>query len=400
MDEIATRTLPDCIKRAMQRYFDNRVTQSWQGQHILHSKPFSSQTLDLSSNDYLSISRHPKLIAAEIAALQDYGNGQMQSSVFLQENSLLRQTEQLFAQFFHYPDCLLLQSGWCANISLIQALAEPNTPVYLDFFSHMSFWEGAKIAQAKVIPFQHNSTQSLHKRLQRYGPGIIAVDSVYSTTGDISPLHDYVKLAREFECLLVVDESHSLGTHGCLGQGLVHDLNLQIDVITASLAKAFSGRGGVIAADKSLIELIRYTAFPSIFSSTLLPHDLAGYRAALSIISQESWRRDRLHANAGYLRQALREAGLDIGECASQIIPLIAGNEQNTIWLRQQLEQYDIHGAVFCAPATPQQRAMIRLSINTSHDQAKLSRVVDCLVQARQQRLNLPLFCRLGRDPT
>lgn len=380
MDDKATQ-LPAFAQKALQRYFDTRVRQSWQGEHILHGKPLSAEGLNLCSNDYLSISRHPTLIKAEIAALQHYGNGQMQSSVFLQADSLLQQTERYFADFLAYPDCLLLQSGWCANISVMQALAEPHTPVYLDFYAHKSFWEGAHTAGAKIIPFRHNCVQSLCKRLQRHGAGIIAVDSVYSTHGDISPLVDYVQLAREFNCLLVVDESHSLGTHGEQGKGLVYTLGLHkhVDVVTASLAKAFAGRGGMIASATALTQLIRYTALPSIFSSTLLPHDLAGFSAVLAIITEEEWRRQKLHDNAAFLRQELRNAGINIGACSSQIIPLMAGTERNVIALRKLLEQYDIYGAVFCAPATPKNRTLIRLSVNTDHSPGQLIQVVECL---------------------
>lgn len=382
MDETATGQLPAFAQKALRRYFDTRVRQSWQGEHILHGKPIAPQALNLSSNDYLSISRHPLLIAAEITALHDYGNGHMQSSVFLQQDSLLQQTERHFADFVAYPDCLLLQSGWCANISVIQALSEPDTPVYLDLYAHKSFWEGAQSAGAKIIPFQHNCQQSLYKRLKRYGSGIIAVDSVYSTHGDISPLRDYAQLADEFNCLFIVDESHSLGTHGEQGRGLVHalGLNKQVDVVTASLAKALAGRGGMIASSTQFAQLIRYTALPSIFSSTLLPHDLAGFTAALTIIKEEEWRRQKLHDNAQFLRQALYDAGINIGACASQIIPLFSGSEHNAIALRKALEQQAIHGAVFCAPATPKNQTLIRLSINTDHNPSQLVKVAECLL--------------------
>lgn len=385
---------PPFIQQAMQQYFDVRVQQSWQGHHILKGKVPNSNALLLTSNDYLSLSQHPQLIKAQIEAMRIHGNGQMQSPVFLNDDSLLTASEQEFAQFIEYPACLFAQSGWCANIGLIQALASRDLPVYLDFYTHMSFWEGTKAANAKPIPFQHNSVESLRKRLRRYGAGIIAIDSIYSTTGTISPLADYVELAKQFNCLLIVDESHSLGVYGPKGKGLIAQLGLSehVDIITASLAKAFSGRGGIIVSNNSLIELIRYTALPTIFSSTLLPHDIAGFNASLAIIATEDWRRQKLHENANFLRESLLQAGFNLRQSNSPIIPLYTGSEKNTIWLRNELEKADIHGAVFCSPATPKNNALIRLSVNTNHQQEELARVIDCLLTIKHQAPYLPVF--------
>ena len=392
---------PDFLHDAMQTYYDLRVRQSWQGGHILKGKKPTDNALLLSSNDYLSISEHPNILNAQIKAISHFGNGHMQSAVFLSDNPLFNACEQHFAAFTNYPASLLLQSGWCANIGLIQVLAKKNVPVYLDFYTHMSFWEGAKSAGAQAIPFQHNSFQSLRKRIQRYGPGIIAVDSIYSTTGTISPLADYARLAQELGCLLIVDESHSLGTHGPEGRGLVAELGLtnHVHIITASLAKAVSGRGGLIAASKTLIELIRYTALPVIFSSSLTPYDLAGFMASIETIKNEAWRREKLHDNADYLREELLGCGFHLGGSQSQIIPLLAGSEANAIWLRTELEKEDIHGSVFCAPATPQNKTLIRLSINTHHDRQQLRRVVDCLKKLSKKRPDLPLFSNPLKSP-
>lgn len=379
---IKNEEYPTFIRDEIDKYFENRVNKSWRGGHILKGKVPSPSALIFSSNDYLNISKHPKLIQAQIEAMQKYGNGQMQSAVFLSDHSqLLTQCEHQFSEFLNYPSCLLTQSGWSANIGLIQTLAKRNIPVYLDFYTHMSFWAGVKAANAKPIPFQHNSIDSLQKRLERYGPGIIAVDSIYSTLGTISPLLDYVVLAKKYNSLLIVDESHSLGTHGPQGKGLVAELGLseEVDIITASLAKAMCGRGGVIAAQPSLIEYIRFSSLPAIFSSALGPHDLAGFSASIEIISEEGWRRDRLHSNANYLRHSLLDCQFDISNSKSQIIPLVIGSEENTIWLRNKLEKEDIFGAIFCSPATPKNKSLIRLSIGSNHETQELNRVIDCL---------------------
>lgn len=394
-DNVSSKPYPSFIVKAMEFYFEERVKKSWQGGHILKGKTPNDQSLIFSSNDYLAISKHQTLINAQINALQQFGNGQLQSAVFLSDHSqLLNECEHQLSDFLRYPSALLAQSGWCANVGLIQALAQRGLPVYLDFYTHMSFWAGVKAAGAKPIPFFHNSPESLAKRLERHGPGIITIDSIYSTTGAISPLMEYVTLAKQYNCFLIVDESHSLGTHGPQGRGLVAGLGLtdQVDVITASLAKTFSGRGGIIVGNQSLIEYLRYSSLPSIFSSALAPHDLVGFCAALDIIQKEEWRREKLHANAQFLNDSLIDAQINIQPSKSQIIPLITGSEANALWLRNELEQEEIYGSVFCSPATPKNKTLIRLSLSAQHEQQQLSKVVDCLRQIARKKPDLPCF--------
>ena len=393
-NRFAERTYPTFLQKSLVHYFQGRVEKSWNGGHILQGKTPTPASLIFSSNDYLHISRHPQLINAQINAMQHLGNGQMQSAVFLSDHSsLLDNCEMAFSHFLNYPSSLLTQSGWCANMGLIQALAKRNVPVYLDFYTHMSFWAGVKAAHALPIAFQHNSVDSLRKRLERHGPGIIAVDSIYSTLGTISPLAEFVELAQEFNCILIVDESHSLGTHGPQGRGLVAELGLckKVDLITASLAKAFSGRGGLIAGKQQLIEFLRYSSLPAIFSSALVPHDLAGFTTSIDIISQEEWRREKLHNNANYLRDSLIDSGFNLSGSQSQIIPIMAGCEAHAIWLRKHLEEQDIFGAVFCSPATPKNKTLIRLSITAHHEKSDLDRVIECLVQLAEQNPQLSL---------
>ncbi|TAL60955.1 MAG: quorum-sensing autoinducer synthase [Legionella sp.] len=391
---------PEFLHKSLEYYFEERVKRSWKGGHILKGRTPLSHSLNFASNDYLHISKHPQLINAQIKAMQEFGNGQMQSAVFLSDLSeLLNQCEQQFANFIQSPASLLTQSGWAANLGVIQALAGRNVPVYLDFYTHMSFWTGVKAAGARPIPFLHNSPDSLRKRLEHHGPGLIAVDSVYSTTGTISPLKEYIDLAKQYQCLLIVDESHSLGTHGPMGRGLVAELGLtdQVDLITASLAKAFSGRGGLVTGSAVLIEYLRYTSLPAIFSSALGPHDLVGFKASLEIIQNEHWRREALHVQAHYLREALNDLGINIGQSNSQIIPLCTGTEANTLWLRDELEKEEIFGAVFCSPATPKNKALIRLSINAHHEQDSLNKLIHCLGRLAQQNPGMPLFNRMTK---
>ena len=386
----------DLLDEVINAYHQGRMIADWEGSHLLKGKKPHPDDFTFTSNDYLAISNHPHLINCQIKALKNFGNGLLQSSVFQQAEDYQLKLEQRFSQFLGVEDCLLSQSGWNANTGLIQTIANHQTPVYIDIHAHMSLWQGIRLARAKAIPFQHNSPRALIQRLERYGSGIIVVDSIYSTLGSIAPLKEYCRLAKQYNCILIVDESHSLGTHGANGKGLLETLNLvnEVDFITASLAKAFSSRAGIIFSNHKAIECLRYSLYPSIFSSALLPQDLACLEASLDLIEHEQWRRNKLHANHHYLRKKLLELDLYLANSQSQIIPLLCGSETNAKLLRDYLEDKKIFGSVFCWPATSKNGTLIRLSINSNHEIETLDYLASILSTLKQKlkNLNFPLI--------
>lgn len=213
------------------------------------------------------------------------------------------------------------------------------------------------------------------------------MDSVYSTNGSLCPLQDIVSLAEAHGCVLVVDESHSLGTHGSKGEGLVSSLGLEdrVHFRTASLAKTFSGRAGFITCSERFGNYFAFESNPAIFSSTLLPHEVAGLDATLTVIQTEGWRREKLHANAAYLRARISELGYNLNGSESQIISLESGTEQQTIKLKDALESRGIFGSAFFAPATPKNRSIIRFSVNSSLMEPELDRIVHVCADIRNE---------------
>jgi CAI-1 autoinducer synthase len=252
--------------------------------------------------------------------------------------------------------------------------------------AHMSLWEGVHSAKAKAIPFFHNDAEHLEKQILKNGPGIVVVDSVYSTNGSVCPLADIIRICTARQCIIVVDESHSLGTHGGKGEGMVADLGLtsQVHFITASLAKAFAGRGGFIACSNKLSDYIKFESKPAIFSSNTLPHEIEAFDATLDVIQRDTWRRDKLHENARYLRLCLSEMGYNLQGSESQIIALEAGPERKTLLLRDVLEGNKIFGAPFYAPATPKNRSLIRFSINCNLTDSDLKQIVEVCYRIRE----------------
>jgi CAI-1 autoinducer synthase len=378
---------PEFLTRRIERYYRERVRDTWGGGHIMRGRIPGADALHLSSNDYLSIAKHHHILSATAEELRKTGNGLLMSGIFLHGASPHLQFEQRLADFMQAESGVLCQSGWCANVGLIQSIADEQTPVYVDILAHASLWEGVRSAGAKAVAIFHNDPEHLEKQIVRYGPGVVVVDAVYSTNGSVCPLRDIADICAAQGCVLVVDESHSLGTHGAGGEGMVAALGLtdRVHFCTASLAKAFAGRAGFITCSQRFNEYFKFESNPAIFSSTLLPHEIAGLNATLDVIRGEGWRRERLHANALYLRTRLEGLGYHLNESGSQILALEAGVEQQTIILRNALEARGIFGSIFCAPATPRNRSLMRFSINASLTQDDLERIVKVCSDIRDE---------------
>lgn len=367
------------LHQRIERDFATRWNQQWNGRFILHGRAQTQNSVRLDGNDYLGITGHPDIVKAQAHALRHDAEFAIQSSVFLHGEHPVRQLERGLAQWMGKEDGLICQSGYAANLGLLQGIADASTPVYIDSLAHTSLWEGARAAKAPAQPFRHNDPAHLARLVARHGPGVVVVDSVYSTTGALCPLADMVEVSRRAGCMIVVDESHSLGTHGDHGAGLCAQLGLteQVHFITASLAKAFAGRAGYFTMPAAMRHYFLSESYPSIFSSCLLPHEIAGLAATLDVIKQCDHERVRLHRFARSLREGLTELGYPVHQGTEQIIALEAGTEPATAILRDHLEARDVFGAVFCAPATSKNRAMVRLTVSSALTEAELDHVLD-----------------------
>ncbi|MFP5393442.1 MAG: alpha-hydroxyketone-type quorum-sensing autoinducer synthase, partial [Gammaproteobacteria bacterium] len=318
----AEQMMPAFVERRMNLHYIDRVQQLLGGEHLHVWAPAPAHALMLAGNDYLCISGEPSLLRAQARCLGEQPAGMLMSSVFLQEGSAQHRLEARLAAFMGAEDCVLAQSGFAANVGLLQTIAEPGVPVYLDMLAHASLWEGVQSAQATGVAFLHNDAQHLARQVARHGAGIIVVDALYSTNGSVAPLHEIVAIAERSGSILIVDESHSLGTHGPGGAGIVVGMGLaeRVHFRTASLAKAFAGRAGLLTCSSRFKGYFLSESRHAIFSSCLLEHELAWFDAALSFIEQADARRLALHGTAAYVRAGLTDLGYNVSEGTEQII--------------------------------------------------------------------------------
>lgn len=375
------------IRSRVDRFTRGRLGGEWGGRHLLRNRPPVSGDLLLTSNDYLALARDPRITSAMTAALEGQG-GPVASGAFVHGEHPQIWFEQNLADHMLAAAGILCQSGWDANAGLLQSIADVDTPVYVDKNAHMSLWAGAKNAGAPVYPFRHNSPEQLRERIADYGPGIIAVDSIYSTNGSRCPLKTMCDITEETSSVLVVDESHSLGTDGPGGAGMVVELGLanRVHFRIASLSKAFAARAGFVTApDSDFAEYFKAEPYPAVFSSTLLPHDIAGLTTTLDIIRQDGWRRERLTEVSARVRRDLIALGFDLEDSSSHIVSVQTGSDVHTFAVRDFLAERGIFGSVFCWPATPRQRNLIRFSLHAALSDSDVDRLVEACTEIRDR---------------
>ncbi|HEY8478510.1 MAG TPA: aminotransferase class I/II-fold pyridoxal phosphate-dependent enzyme [Spirillospora sp.] len=338
-----------------------------------------SRAIVLTCSDYLDLAGHPVISEAMIASLRSGEGAVAAPGPCLPDDHPQIVLGADFARHLGARAGVLCASGWTANTGLMQVIAGPDVPVYLDVLAHMSLWEGARTAGAELAYFRHNDLDHLRRRVEVGGSGVIAVDAVYSTDGSVCPLPGLVELAEEFDCLLVVDESHALGTHGARGEGLVASMGLtgRVDFRTASLAKALAGRAGLIACDRpGFADYFTHTALPALFSSPLLPHDVAGLAAALGVVREEGRRRDRLRTVTRRLRDGLTGLGYRLVEADTQIIAVETGSEADATFMRDALVERDIFCAALFPPTASVGRTLVRLSAHAGLTDDDVTRIL------------------------
>lgn len=370
---------PEFLHAHVERYYRGRVEREWSGRHPMKGRTPWPGAVQMRTNDYLSIAGDPRIIQAEIDALRSHGHGDAVSRVWMhQEKDIVRAFETELAALMGAEDAVLASSGYTANLGLIQAIADKDTTIYVDRKAHMSLWEGIKSSGATPHAFRHNDPNHLAHLVRLHGPGLVIVDALYSTDGAICPLADMLEVTEAGGCAMILDETHSFGAQGPDGAGLAAALGLssRIHFRTIGMSKAVASRGGAVVCSRRNAEFFRYEAFPAIFSTAVLQHEVAGYSAVLDIFKSDGWRRERLHANHAYLKAGLDALGYNVDVSKAQIIALEAGEFDLTIRLRDALEERGVFGSFFLAPAVPDRRCLIRFTVNTSLTREQLDHVI------------------------
>ncbi|MFI6040628.1 alpha-hydroxyketone-type quorum-sensing autoinducer synthase [Nocardia sp. NPDC051321] len=379
-------TVAERIRLRVERFHSDRFAGHWGGRHILHGRAPGYGDIVVSSNDYLALAVDPRITHAIRTALRSAPVPRFASGAYLPGNHPQVVLERALADHLRAPAGILCQSGWDAKVGLMQSIADPGTPVYIDQFAHMSFWHGAKVAGAPIYSFRHNFPGHLREQIRAHGPGIIAVDAIYGTNGSRCPLTQICDAADETDSVLVVDESHALGTDGPAGSGMVAALGLteRVPYRIASLAKAFGARAGFVAASAiDFVDYFKMESHPAVFSSTLLPYEIAGLAATLDVIRLDNWRRQRLRELSTMVRRALTMLEFDLEGSASHIVALQAGPDARAMAIRDFLEARGIFGILLCPPLTARNRALLRFGLHAALTDQQIDRIIGACTEIR-----------------
>lgn len=334
----------------------------------------------LQENDYLRLSRHPKVRDAHIHAATEHGLGKMSAGVFAGRGGANESFCRKIAECMKAETAVLTTAGWTANAGLLEAITPPGRPIYLDAKVHASLWDGARLSQGRPTPVNHNDPAHLARKIERYGPGVVVLDAFYSTDGSVVELAGFVEVCRAHDCVIVLDEAHSFGITGEKGGGLAVELGLQdrIAYRTASLSKALGGHGGFIAGCRRLIEHLRYRCRSILFSSSTAEIIGAGNCAALELVMEDPSRGRVCLEMAGLLRRELNNRGISTGDSRCQIVSVTLFGCYSASKLYWALrEKHGVLGSVFAYPATPRSKSLLRFSVHSQMTEADVTRVAE-----------------------
>lgn len=355
------------------------------------------EVIMLASNNYLGLANHPKVKEAAARGLREYGFGLASVRFICGTQKIHRELEEKIAAFVGCEDAILHSSCFTANEAFFSGLLandfgfrDYRDVIYSDQLNHASIIDGvrlcriiAKSTESKV--YAHRNTDELRQMLEAdqaegYRIKIIATDGVFSMEGDLAPLPELVALARRFEALLMVDDSHATGVLGARGRGTHEELGVfgQIDVITGTFGKALGGAcGGFIAGKRELIDLLRQRSRPYTFSNTMPPSVVCGSIAALDLLMADTSLIDQLRENTAYFRREIANLGYTILEGHHPIVPIMLGEAALAMDMSVALLDEGVYIKGLWYPVVPRGEARLRAQISAAHTREHLDRALE-----------------------
>lgn len=345
------------------------------------------------SNNYLGLANDPRVVEAAVEATRKYGLG-CTGSRFLSGNLIIHeQLEEALADYMGKDSALLFSTGYFANQGALTCLFEEGDYILCDKENHASIIDGCRMSPAKIIPFAHNSPESLRRRLSRLPADagkMVVIDGVFSMSGDIARLSELVAVAEEFGAKFYVDEAHALGVIGPDGRGSAHHTGTadRADLMMGTFSKSLGCMGGFLAGEKDVIKFIRHKARCFIFTASPTPAVAGGVLKAMEIMRAEPWRIERLWENTHRMHAGFRELGFHIGTTETPIVPILVGDEQKAFFFAQRLFDNGIFATPAIYPAVRRGQAIIRTSYMATHTPEQLDHVLETFGRiARELRI-------------
>lgn len=338
--------------------------------------------LNLASNNYLGFANHPRLKAAAIKAVEQYGIGAGAVKTISGNMSLHDQLEKALAVFKREEAAIVFQSGFNCNAGVIQAITDVGDLIVSDELNHASIIDGVKLSKADKAVYKHSDMADLRRILTEkraaYTNVLIITDGVFSMDGDLAKLPQIVDLAEEFQCLTYVDDAHGSGVLGEHGRGTVDHFHLhgRIDFTIGTLSKALGAMGGYVAGRQVMKEWLSHRARPLLFSTNLPPAVVGALLEALNLMSESDEANRQLWANGNHFKAEMAKAGFDIGHSETPITPVMLGDEALTVAFSKALLERGIFVSPIVFPTVPKGKARLRVMVSAAHTTAQLDQAV------------------------
>ncbi|MFN4245635.1 MAG: aminotransferase class I/II-fold pyridoxal phosphate-dependent enzyme [Brevinematia bacterium] len=333
--------------------------------------------LMLGSNAYLGLTTDPRVIEAAVEAIRKYGTGNAGSRFLNGTLKIHEELEEKLAKFVNKEAALLTSTGYMANLVAIAGLLGPGDAVITDKLDHASIIDACRLSGAKMYRFVHNNVDHLRKVLSKVEEKarLVVVDGVFSMEGDIANLPEIVKVCKEYNAWIMVDDAHGMGVlGGKYGQGTAHHFRLddEVDIIMSTFSKSFASIGGFVAGSERLINYLKHKARALIFSASPTPATVATVSKAIDIIYEEPERIERLWKITNKMLKAFKDMGFDTGSACTPIIPLKVNNFEKTLKFWKALSDEGIFVNPVLPPAVPPSETIIRTSYMATHTDEQL----------------------------
>ncbi len=347
-------------------------------------------TIMIGSNNYLGLTSDERVINAGLEALKKYGSGCSGSRFLNGTLDIHVKLEQELAEFLHKEAVVTFSTGFQSNLGIISAICGRNDVVLCDKENHASIYDAIKLSYAKMIRYEHNDMQDLENKLKEIpaDKGILIVtDGVFSMSGEICNLPKLVELKHEYGARIMVDDAHGLGVLGKCGRGTGEYYNLEdeVDIIMGTFSKSLASLGGYMASSQRVVDYVKHTSRPYIFSASITPASVACARESLRILRENPQRVKDLADISEYMREKLRGYGVKIIEATTPIIPIYTYDDKKTFLACKKLLEKGVYVNPVVSPATPVGQALLRTSYTATHTKEQMDKASKAIKEVLEE---------------
>ena len=340
------------------------------------------KVLMFGSNCYSGLVTDPRIKEAAINAIKKYGTGVAGSPFLNGTLDLHKQLEARLAEYIGKEDVMVYSTGFGVNLGVVSCLTGRNDYILWDEQDHASIIEGRRLSFSKQLKYKHNDMQSLEEQLKTCNPDavkLIVTDGVFSMEGDVANVPEIVRLAKQYNAAVMVDEAHSIGVFGEGGRGTVNHFGLtdDVDLIMGTFSKSFASLGGFIATDKEITNYLRHHSRSYIFTASITPASTAAALKAIDIMIEEPWRQEHLWEITNFALEGFRNMGAEIGNTSTPIIPLYIRDNFKTFQITSDLFQEGIFVNPVVSPAVAPEDTLIRFSLMATHTKEQVSEALE-----------------------